>query len=69
MTDWLTLRWKTLLVRALVGVGFGVLALAWPDQAIPVVVVLWGCWALLDGVMRLAVVVRVPGTAPEPVYG
>jgi len=31
MTDWLTLRWKTLLVRALVGVGFGVLALAWPD--------------------------------------
>ena len=42
MTDWLTLRWTTLLARGLVGVAFGVLAMAWPDETVAVLVVLWG---------------------------
>jgi uncharacterized membrane protein HdeD (DUF308 family) len=67
MTDWMTLRWTTLLTRGLVGVAFGVLAMAWPDETISVLVVLWGSWALIDGVMTLAVVGRVPGTGPKVV--
>ncbi len=67
MQDWLTLRWTTLLARGLVGVAFGVLAMAWPDETVSVLIVLWGCWALLDGVITLAVAGRVPGTAPKVV--
>ncbi len=67
MTDWMTLRWTTLLARGLVGVAFGVLAMAWPDETVSVLVVLWGSWALIDGVMTLAIVGRVPGTAPKVV--
>lgn len=67
MQDWMTLRWTTLLARGLVGVAFGVVAMAWPDETITVLVVIWGCWALLDGVITLAVVGRVPGTAPKVV--
>jgi uncharacterized membrane protein HdeD (DUF308 family) len=67
MQDWMTLRWTTLLARGLIGVAFGVLAMAWPDETVTVLVVIWGCWALLDGVITLAVVGRVPGTAPKVV--
>ena len=61
----MTLRWTTLLVRGLVGVAFGVLAMAWPDETVLVLVVLWGCWALVDGLMILGV---RPGSrrAPAP---
>ena len=67
MLDWMTLKWSTLLVRGLVGIGFGALAMAWPDETVTLVVVIWGCWALLDGVITLAVAGRVPGTAPKVV--
>jgi len=53
LENWLTLRWTTLLVRGVVGVVFGVVAMAWPDETVVVLVVLWGCWALLDGVVTI----------------
>lgn len=62
MYDWLTLKWTTLLTRGLIGIAFGVLAMAWPDVTVAVLVVLWGFWALLDGAVTLSVVGRVPGT-------
>ena len=62
MYDWLTLRWTTLLTRGLIGIAFGALAMAWPDETVAILVVLWGGWALLDGVVTLSVVGRVPGT-------
>ena len=49
MQDWMTLRWTALLTRGLIGVAFGVLAMAWPEETVTVLVVLWGCWALVDG--------------------
>ena len=67
MQDWMTLRWTTLLARGLVGVAFGVLAMTWPTETVTALVVIWGCWALIDGVITLAVVGRVPGTAPKVV--
>jgi uncharacterized membrane protein HdeD (DUF308 family) len=53
LEDWLALRWTTLLLRGAVGVGFGVLAMAWPDETVVVLVVLWGFWAMLDGVLTI----------------
>lgn len=67
MQDWMTLRWTVLLTRGLVGIAFGVLAMAWPEETVTVLVVLWGAWALVDGIAMLVVVRAVPGTAPKVV--
>jgi uncharacterized membrane protein HdeD (DUF308 family) len=67
MPDWMTLRWTALLTRGLVGIAFGVVAMAWPDKTVTVLVVLWGCWALLDGAIGMVAVRGVPGTAPKVV--
>lgn len=67
MLDWITLKWSTLLVRGLVGIAFGVVAMVWPDETVTLVVVIWGCWALLDGVLILTVVGRAPGAAAKGV--
>ena len=40
---------------------FGVLAMAWPDETVVILVVLWGCWALVDGVMAIACAGLVQG--------
>ncbi len=69
MPDWMTLKWTALLARGLVGIAFGVVAMAWPDETIAVLVVLWGCWALLDGAIALAGVVVLPGTGPKVIAG
>ena len=42
--------WKMLLVRGAVAVVFGIIAIAWPDTTLVVLVVLWGVWALVDGI-------------------
>jgi uncharacterized membrane protein HdeD (DUF308 family) len=67
MQDFMTLRWTVLLTRGLIGVGFGILAMAWPEETVTVLVVLWGCWALVDGIATLLAVRAVPGTAPKVV--
>ena len=67
MQDWMTLRWTVLLTRGLIGIVFGVVAMAWPEETVTVVVVLWGCWALVDGIAMLVFVRAVPGTAPKVV--
>jgi uncharacterized membrane protein HdeD (DUF308 family) len=67
MQDFMTLRWTVLLTRGLVGIAFGVLAMAWPEETVTVLVVLWGCWALVDGIVTMAAVRMVPGTGPKVV--
>ena len=46
--------WGWLLLRGIAGIAFGVLALLWPGLTLVVLVVLWGAWALVDGVFALA---------------
>ena len=48
--DWLTLGWKMLLVRGAVGIVFGILAIVWPIHTAIALVLLWGFWALVDGI-------------------
>ncbi|GAA3134170.1 uncharacterized membrane protein HdeD (DUF308 family) [Kribbella aluminosa] len=48
--DWLTLGWKMLLVRGVIGIVFGILAIAWPISTAIALALLWGFWALTDGI-------------------
>lgn len=52
--DVLTASWKLLMLRGVIGLVFGIVAIAWPEQTIVVVVVLWGVWALVDGIGLVA---------------
>jgi uncharacterized membrane protein HdeD (DUF308 family) len=49
----LSLAWKILVARGIVGVVFGVIALAWPGETVVAFVILWGIWALVDGIGSL----------------
>jgi uncharacterized membrane protein HdeD (DUF308 family) len=59
-TDLLTATWKMLLVRGAVAIVLGIVLIAWPDATIVVLVVLWGIWALIDGI-GLAAQIFAPG--------
>ena len=48
--DWLSLAWKVLVARGVVGIVFGVVALVWPGETAVAFVFLWGIWALVDGI-------------------
>jgi uncharacterized membrane protein HdeD (DUF308 family) len=51
--DWLSLAWKVLVARGVIGLVFGVVAVAWPGETAVAFVVLWGIWALVDGIGSL----------------
>jgi uncharacterized membrane protein HdeD (DUF308 family) len=57
----LSLAWKVLVARGIVGLVFGVIALAWPGETVVAFVILWGLWALVDGIGSL---VEGFGTGP-----
>jgi uncharacterized membrane protein HdeD (DUF308 family) len=52
--DWLTLGWKMLLVRGAIGIVFGIVAIAWPIHTAIALALLWGFWALTDGIGSIA---------------
>lgn len=51
---WMTLAWKPLLVRGIIGIIFGVVAMVWPEPTLRALGVLWGVWALADGGASIA---------------
>lgn len=51
--DWLSLSWKLLVVRGVIGVLFGIVAMVWPVTTAIALALLWGIWALTDGVGAL----------------
>ncbi len=50
LSDFLTWSWKLLLIQGIAAVIFGFVALFWPGITLLVLVLLWGAWALVDGV-------------------
>ena len=52
--DWMNLSWQSLVVRGGVGIVFGVLAMVWPVSTAIALALLFGFWALVDGVGALA---------------
>jgi uncharacterized membrane protein HdeD (DUF308 family) len=54
-------HWWALGVRGLAGVIFGILAFVWPGITLAVLVLLFGAYALVDGVLALVSAVRSGG--------
>lgn len=55
-------NWKTLALRGAAAVLFGLLTLVWPGVTLWALVLLFGAWALVDGVSRLmALATGAPG--------
>jgi len=48
--DWYAVGWKMLLFTGVLGILFGILAIAWPIETAIAFALLWGIWALADGV-------------------
>jgi uncharacterized membrane protein HdeD (DUF308 family) len=53
MSETLTRYWWAVVLRGVAAVLFGLLALIWPDITVFVLVVLFGAYALVDGVLAL----------------
>jgi uncharacterized membrane protein HdeD (DUF308 family) len=53
MKNELSLTWKVLVVRGVMGLLFGIVALVWPGETVVAFVVLCGIWALVDGIGSL----------------
>jgi uncharacterized membrane protein HdeD (DUF308 family) len=46
-------QWGWIVFRGLAAIVFGVLAFAWPEPTLAALVLLWGIYALMDGVLAL----------------
>jgi uncharacterized membrane protein HdeD (DUF308 family) len=51
-------NWWALLIRGIAAVIFGVLAFAWPGATIFAIVILFGAYALVDGIFAIVAAVR-----------
>ena len=61
-------NWWLLLLRGIAAIVFGVLAFFWPGITLLTLVLFWGAYALVDGVLALwaAISGRVPTMTPGP---
>lgn len=64
MVHALAKNWWLLLLRGIAAIIFGVLAFAWPGLTLLTLILFYGAFALVDGV--LAIVAAVTGGAPAP---
>jgi uncharacterized membrane protein HdeD (DUF308 family) len=53
MRDFFTAMWRTIMLRGLASVAFGVLAIAYPKITLAIVVTIFGIYALVDGLLGL----------------
>jgi uncharacterized membrane protein HdeD (DUF308 family) len=51
-------NWWALLIRGIVAVIFGVLAFIWPGAFIAAIVILFGAYALVDGIFAIVTAIR-----------
>lgn len=54
MQNWLNLSWKVLVLRGVVGIVFGIVAMVWPIDTAIALALMWGIWALLDSAASFA---------------
>ena len=53
IVDQVAERWWVHLLRGLAAISFGILALVWPGQTLLTLVVIYGAFALIDGVLAI----------------
>jgi uncharacterized membrane protein HdeD (DUF308 family) len=53
LTHALARNWWLLLLRGVIGIAFGIVALFWPGATLLSLVFLWGAYAVIDGVFSL----------------
>ena len=63
LTEVLSRNWWAILIRGIAAMLFGFLALIWPQGTLLVLVLLFGAYALVDGVFAIAAALR--GTRPH----
>ncbi|HEY0453587.1 HdeD family acid-resistance protein [Actinophytocola sp.] len=54
MLELLSRRWHLVVLRGVVAVVFGVIAIAWPEITVLALAMLWGVYTLLDGITSIA---------------
>ena len=64
MVHALAKNWWLLLLRGIAAIIFGVLAFAWPGMTLLTLILFYGAFALVDGV--LAIIAAITGGAPAP---
>jgi uncharacterized membrane protein HdeD (DUF308 family) len=52
--DWMSSSWKMLVTRGVLAILFGVVAIFWPIATAVALALLWGIWALVDGISSLS---------------
>lgn len=63
MLELVSRYWWVVLLRGLLAIGFGIVALVWPGITILALVIVFGAYALVDGV--LDVVMAIGGKGPD----
>jgi uncharacterized membrane protein HdeD (DUF308 family) len=58
-------NWWLLLLRGIAAIIFGILAFAWPGITLLSLVILYGAYALVDGVLAIAAAIGGGGTTPR----
>jgi uncharacterized membrane protein HdeD (DUF308 family) len=57
-------NWWLLLLRGLLAIAFGILTFAWPGITLLTLIIFYGCYALVDGVISLVAAFRKERPAP-----
>lgn len=65
MLKMLSQRWWIILVRGLAAIVFGFAALLWPGLTLSILVLLFGAYALIDGLSALITAVAARGDLPS----
>lgn len=53
MLELLTRRWQLVVLRGVIAVLFGLIAVVWPEITVLALAILWGAYALFDGIAAL----------------
>jgi uncharacterized membrane protein HdeD (DUF308 family) len=64
LVESLARNWWLLLLRGVVSVAFGILAFVWPGLTLFALVLLYGAYALVDGVVAIAAAIKGRRRAP-----
>ncbi|MGB7817177.1 MAG: DUF308 domain-containing protein [Ornithinibacter sp.] len=69
LSDVVTWSWKVLVTQGVIAVILGIVALVWPNITILALVVIWGVWALVDGIAMGAAAFRPGPTGQRILFG